>query len=138
MQSKQPIILFDGFCNLCNGTVDFLLKWDRKKQFRFASLQSETGEFLRSQFKIPENSDSVILIKSETVYFKSDAVSEIAGMLPFPWKIAAFIKIIPKIIRDKLYDWIAKHRYHWFGKRETCRIPTEKEKGFFILHKNEL
>ena len=138
MQSKQPVILFDGVCNLCNGTVDFLLKRDRKKQFRFASLQSETGEFLRYQYQIPDDFDSVILIKLETVYFKSDAFSEIAGMLPYPWKIAVFIKFIPKIIRDKLYDWIAKHRYRWFGKRETCRIPTEKENEFFILPRNEL
>jgi predicted DCC family thiol-disulfide oxidoreductase YuxK len=122
MQSKQPVILFDGVCNLCNGTVDFLMKRDRKKQFRFASLQSETGEFLKQQYSIPADSDSVILIKSETVYLKSDAAFEIAGMLPYPWKIAAFIKIIPKKTSDKLYDWIAKNRYHWFGKRESCRI----------------
>lgn len=122
MQTKQPVILFDGVCNLCNGTVDFLMKRDRKKQFRFASLQSETGEFLRLQYRIPADSDSVILIKSETVFFKSDAAFEIAGMLPYPWKIAAFLKVIPKKIRNRIYDWIAKNRYRWFGKRDTCRI----------------
>ena len=132
MQSKQPVILFDGVCNLCNGTVDFLMKRNRKKQFRFASLQSETGAFLRHQYQIPAYSDSVILIKSETVYFKSDAAFEIAGMLSYPWKIAAFFKIIPKKIRDSIYDWIAKNRYSWFGKRETCRIPSAEEMEFFI------
>lgn len=132
MQSKHPVILFDGVCNLCNSTVNFLLKRDRKKQFRFASMQSETGEFLRHQYGIPENSDSVILIKSETVFFKSNVVFEIAHMLPYPWKIAVFLKIIPKKIRDKLYDMIAKNRYRWFGKRETCRIPTTEEMEFFI------
>jgi len=132
MQSKQPVILFDGVCNLCNGTVDFLLKRDRKKQFRFASLQSETGELLKHQYGIPEDTDSVILLKSETVFFKSGAVFEIAGMLPYPWKIAAFLKIIPKEISDYLYDWIANNRYRWFGKGETCRIPAAEEKEFFI------
>lgn len=133
MQSKQPIILFDGVCNLCNGTVDFLMKQDRKKQFRFAPLQSETGELLTQQFQIPENSDSVILIKSNTVYFKSDVVIEISGMLHYPWKMGVIIKIIPKKIRDKLYDWIAKNRYRWFGKKDTCRIPTLEEQEFFML-----
>jgi predicted DCC family thiol-disulfide oxidoreductase YuxK len=133
MQSKQPIILFDGVCNLCNATVNFLLKRDHKKQFRFASLQSETGEVLRYHYRIPENSNSVILIKSETVYFKSDAALEIASMLPYPWKIAIFLKIIPKKISDKLYDWIAKNRYRWFGKREICRIPTAEEMEFFKI-----
>jgi predicted DCC family thiol-disulfide oxidoreductase YuxK len=122
MQTEQPVILFDGVCNLCNGTVDFLMKRDRKKQFRFASLQSETGDFLRLQYRIPADSDSVILIKSETVYFKSDAALEIADMLPYPLKIAGLLRIIPQKFRDKLYDWIAKNRYRWFGKRETCRI----------------
>jgi predicted DCC family thiol-disulfide oxidoreductase YuxK len=122
MNAEQPVILFDGVCNLCNGTVDFLMKRDRKKQFRFASLQSETGEFLRLQYQIPADSDSVILIKSETVYFKSEAAIEIAKMLPFPWKIAGFLRIIPHKFRDKIYDIIAKNRYRWFGKREMCRI----------------
>ena len=132
MQTKQPVILFDGVCNLCNGTVDFLMKRDRKKQFRFASLQSETGEFLRLQYRIPTDSDSVILIKSETVFFKSDAAFEIAGMLSYPWKIATFFKIISKKNRDRIYDWIAKNRYNWFGKRATCRIPSAEEMEFFI------
>jgi predicted DCC family thiol-disulfide oxidoreductase YuxK len=122
MNAEQPVILFDGVCNLCNGTVDFLMKRDRKKQFRFASLQSETGEFLRLQYQIPADSDSVILIKSETVYFKSEAAIEIAEMLPFPWKITGFLRIIPHKFRDKIYDIIAKNRYRWFGKREMCRI----------------
>lgn len=122
MQSKKPIILFDGVCNLCNGAVGFLLKRDRKKQFRFVPLQWETGKLLRQKFKIPDNLDSVILIKSNIVYFKSDAFFEITTMLPYPWKIVVVLKIIPKKIRDKLYNWIAKNRYSWFGKRETCRI----------------
>jgi predicted DCC family thiol-disulfide oxidoreductase YuxK len=130
MENQYPIILFDGFCNLCNGTVDFLLKRDHKKQFRFAPLQSETGKLLIRKFEIPSNTDSVILIKLNRIYFESDAALEIAGMLPFPWKLGVIFKIVPKKIRNGLYRWIAKNRYSWFGKRTTCRIPTSENRDF--------
>lgn len=133
MKEQNPIILFDGVCNLCNGTVDFLLKHDRKKQFRFASIQSEAAQLLSCKYQIPVEIDSVILIKSNQVYFESDAVIEIAGMLSFPWKMAVIFRIIPKGIRDFIYRWIAKNRYRWFGKREICRIPDPTEKDSFIL-----
>lgn len=122
MEPEQPIILFDGFCNLCNGTVDFLLKHDKQKLFRFVPLQSDEGKLYIQKYQIPSDTDSVILIKSNQVYFESDAAAEIAGMLNFPWKLARFIKLIPKKMRDKIYRWVAKNRYHWFGKRENCRI----------------
>lgn len=133
MQTTLPVILFDGECNLCNGTVNFLLKRDRKKQFRFASLQSETGQSLIQKFKIPVETDSVILIKSNRIYIESDAAIEIAGMLPFPWKTGVLIRIIPRKNRDKFYRWVAKNRYRWFGKRDVCRIPSAEEKEFFML-----
>lgn len=132
MEIIHQVILFDGVCNLCNGTVDFLLKWDRKKQFRFAALQSETGQSLLLKYKIPIKTDSVILIKSNTIYTESDAAIEIAGMLPFPWKLGVLFRVIPKKMRDKIYRWIAKNRYRWFGKRESCRIPTTEEMKFFV------
>ena len=121
MQTEQAIILFDGFCNLCNGTVDFLLKHDMKKQFNFIPLQSEKGRQLVNDFHIPTDIDSVVLIKSNKVYFESEAAFEIAEMLNFPWKLIRFIKFIPKKIRDNIYRWVAKNRYRWFGKRESCR-----------------
>ena len=133
MKEQNPIILFDGVCNLCNGTVDFLLKRDRKKQFRFASIQSEAAQLLIRKYQIPVEIDSVILIKSNQVYFESDAAFEIAGMFSFPWKMAVIFRIIPKGIRDFIYRWIAKNRYRWFGKREICRIPDPTEKESFIL-----
>jgi predicted DCC family thiol-disulfide oxidoreductase YuxK len=133
MENQYPIILFDGFCNLCNGTVDFLLKRDHKKQFRFAPLQSETGKLLIQKFEIPSNTDSVILIKLNRIYFESDAAIEIAGILPFPWKLGVIFKIVPKKIRNGLYRWIAKNRYRWFGKRTTCRIPTSENNDFITL-----
>jgi len=130
MQIKQPIILFDGFCNLCNGTVDFLIKKDRKKQFQFIPLQSETGKGLTRKFQIPQETESVILINFNVAFLESDAVVEIAGMLNYPWKLGAIARFIPGKIRNKLYQLIAKNRYRWFGKRETCRIQTSEEKGF--------
>jgi predicted DCC family thiol-disulfide oxidoreductase YuxK len=133
MKEQNPIILFDGVCNLCNGAVDFLLKYDRKKQFRFASIQSEAAKLLFRKFQIPAETDSVILIKSNQVYFESDAAIEIAGMLSFPWKMLVVFRIIPKKMRDNIYQWIAKNRYRWFGKRDICRIPAPLEKESFIL-----
>jgi predicted DCC family thiol-disulfide oxidoreductase YuxK len=133
MKEQNPIILFDGVCNLCNGTVDFLLKHDSKKQFRFASIQSEAAQLLFRKFQIPAETDSVILIKSNKVYFESDATIEIAGMLSFPWKMVAVFRIIPKKMRDNIYRRIAKNRYRWFGKRDICRIPAPMEKDSFIL-----
>ena len=128
MEAKQPIILFDGFCNLCNGTVDFLLKHDKQRQFSFVPLQSDEGKLLIHKYRIPADTDSVLLIKLNQVYFESDASVEIAGMLRFPWKLLRVIKFIPRKVRDKVYRWVAKNRYRWFGKRESCRIPKIEEK----------
>ena len=126
MQIKQTVILFDGICNLCNGTVDFLIKRDRNKQFRFVALQSVTGKILIQKFNIPPATESVIAIKQNLIYFESDAAIEIARLLPFPWKLAILIKIIPKKLRDYIYRIIAKNRYKWFGKTESCRILSEE------------
>lgn len=137
MQNNNPIILFDGICNLCNGTVDFLLKKDRKKQFKFASLQSNAGQLLIQKFHISNETDSVIFIKSNKVYTESDAIIEIFDMLNYPWKLGIIVKIFPKKIRDGFYRIISNNRYHWFGKREKCRIPRLAEKEFFIVSKIE-
>jgi len=114
--------LFDGICNLCNRSVDFVLKRDNKKQFRFVSLQSEEGRKMVEDFQIPEDTDAVILIKSKQVYLESDAAIEIARMLSAPWKWATVLKVIPLKLRDGIYRWIARNRYRWFGKRKTCRV----------------
>lgn len=122
MEEIRPVILFDGFCNLCSGTVDFLLKYDRKKQFSFISLQSAEGKLLTLKYQIPTDTDSVILIKSNRIYFESDAFIEIVATLNFPWKLMSIIKFIPAQIRNSIYRWFAKNRYRWFGKRESCKI----------------
>ena len=128
---NYPLVLFDGVCNLCNRAVDFILKRDPKKRFRFVAIQSEAGQFLMGRFNVPAETDSVILIVGGSVYTQSEAALEIARLLPFPWRMAVVLKIIPENIRNRMYRWIAKNRYKWFGKKKTCRIPTEQEQKVF-------
>lgn len=122
MQNKKDIILFDGICNLCNGAVDFIVKRDKKKQFRFVSLQSDEGKKVIDEFLIPPKIDSVILLKDHQVFVESEAAVEIAKMLPAPWKWSGIIRIVPVKFRNNIYRWIARNRYRWFGKRKTCRV----------------
>lgn len=129
--THYPMVLFDGVCNLCNGTVDFILKSDRKKQFRFAALQSEAGEAIIKKFSIPDEIDSVVFIHKGKVFYESDAALEITRLLPAPWKWAVVFKIVPLSWRNAVYKWIARNRYRWFGKKESCRIPTPEEQKFF-------
>jgi predicted DCC family thiol-disulfide oxidoreductase YuxK len=128
---NHPLVLFDGVCNLCNGTVDFIIKRKSKTPFRFVALQSEAGEKLVKKYNIPPEIDSVILIDNNKAFWKSKAALEIARRLPFPWKLAVGLKIIPKRWRDGVYLWIAKNRYRWFGKKTSCRLPTPEEKMLF-------
>jgi predicted DCC family thiol-disulfide oxidoreductase YuxK len=132
MVIENPVILFDGVCNLCNGTVNFILKYDKRKNFRFASLQSDTGKQLLHKFKIKSDINSVVLIHQNKIFIESEAALEIAHLLSFPWKFALILKIIPKNFRNIIYRWVAKNRYRWFGKRETCRLPNSEEKQFFL------
>ncbi len=135
--NKYPIVLFDGVCNLCNRTVDFILKRDKKKQFRFAALQSETGQVVKKKLSIPDEIDSVVLILKGIAFYESDAALEIARLLPAPWKWAMAFKMAPATWRNSIYRWIARNRYHWFGKKTVCRVPTNEEKTVF-LSKDEL
>lgn len=122
MSLEQSFILFDGYCNLCNGVVDFLLKHARKNQFGFIPLQSETGKEMIQKYKLPENPDSVILIASERVFIESDAALEIVRSMQFPWKIILVFSIIPRPLRNKFYRFIASNRYRWWGRRRDCRV----------------
>ncbi|MFV0592700.1 MAG: thiol-disulfide oxidoreductase DCC family protein [Draconibacterium sp.] len=122
MERKKNIILFDGICNLCNRSVNFILKRDKKNQFYYVSLQSDEGKKLIDQYNMPEETDSVILVKNDMVLTESNAVIEIGEMLPSPWNWVVLLRILPRAARDKIYKWIARNRYNWFGKRESCRI----------------
>ena len=125
MTNENPIILFDGFCNLCNGTVNFIIGRDSSKHFKFLMIQSEKGRELLDRFNLNQQGlYSVFLYEKGVLKEKSDAVLSISKCLDGLWPALYIFKIIPGFFRDMLYNWIAKNRYKWFGKKEECRIPT--------------
>ncbi|MEX0289104.1 MAG: thiol-disulfide oxidoreductase DCC family protein [Flavobacteriaceae bacterium] len=130
----KKIVLFDGVCNLCNGAVQYIIKRDKKDQFRFAALQSEIGQFLASERQIDlAKTDSIILIEPGLAYYiKSSAALRIGLAFGGPYKILALYEWIPRPIRDFVYDIIAKRRYRWFGKQDECMIPTPELKNKFL------
>ena len=129
----KPILLFDGVCNLCNGAVQTVIRWDKSSHFRLASLQSATGQTLLKKFNLPTNElNTVVLIDKNTVYLRSDAPLEVMRQLGGGWQFFYVFKIIPRFIRDAVYNWIAKNRYRWFGKEEACMIPTPEVRQRFL------
>ncbi|MFC7371467.1 thiol-disulfide oxidoreductase DCC family protein [Fictibacillus iocasae] len=130
---ERVVILFDGVCNMCNGAVQFMLKHERDHRLRFAAMQSETGAKLLASHGLPSNQmDSFVIIKDGVAYTKSDAAVQAASHLKYPWRIAVLGKAIPRGIRDMIYSYIAKNRYKWFGKKETCMLPSPGVKDRFI------
>lgn len=133
MSSDHKIILFDGVCNLCNGSVNFFITRDKKDIFRFAALQSDIGIKLQKELNIDhENIESFILIDGPRYYKKSTAALRVAGMLGFPYSLLYPLLLIPPFIRNIVYDIVAKYRYKWFGRKSTCRVPTPKERKKFL------
>ena len=134
MKSKEhTIILFDGVCNLCNGAVAFIIKRDKKNVFKFAALQSEIGTQLIAKFNIDtQKVDSIILIDGEKHYEKSSAALHIAKHLSGAYPLLFGFMVVPRYIRDSVYDYVAKNRYKWFGKKESCMIPTAELKSKFL------
>jgi predicted DCC family thiol-disulfide oxidoreductase YuxK len=131
--TPHPIVLFDGVCNLCNGSVQFILKRDSQARFRFASLQSEAGRSLLVQHGLdPEALSSVVVIEGGRVWQESSAALRIARHLPGLWKLLRVFLVIPRPLRDAVYRLIARNRYRWFGKTETCWLPTPELKGRFL------
>jgi predicted DCC family thiol-disulfide oxidoreductase YuxK len=129
---QDSILLFDGECNLCNGAVDFVIRRDKKRQFRFAALQSPAGARLRQSLSIPPQVDSLVLIEDGVAYIRSSAALRVAGRLNMPWPLLWVFMLVPRVIRDAVYECIARNRYRWLGKRDTCRVATEEERSRFI------
>ncbi len=134
MQADKKIILFDGVCNLCNRAVQFVIKRDKNDVFRFAPLQSEIGAQLIKERSIDiTRIDSIILIEpSIAFYVKSDAALEIGRSLGGIWKLLGIFDWIPRVFRDGIYDLIARNRYRWFGRKDTCMVPTPELKQKFL------
>jgi predicted DCC family thiol-disulfide oxidoreductase YuxK len=130
---NSNLILFDGVCNFCNFWVNFLIDHDDKRYFKFASLQSNIAQRILIQKKIDTlQTDSVILVMNEKVFFKSSAALLITKNLNGFWKMLYIFSLIPSPLRDLIYDFVAKNRYKWFGKSETCRVPSKDEKERFL------
>jgi predicted DCC family thiol-disulfide oxidoreductase YuxK len=127
------LLLFDGVCTLCNASVDLVMRNDSKRRFRFASLQSDVGQrILRDHGFSQTEFESVIYVRNGVLHTKSGAALRIAARLDGLWPILAVFLLIPPFLRDPVYAWIARNRYAWFGKRETCRVPTDEERSLFL------
>ncbi len=128
MTDHRPIILFDGVCNLCNSAVQWVIERDKEGRFRFATLQSEAArrelETVIGTDEIDALPDSIVLLDSDGVHVRSEAALRIARALGFPSALLGVGVVLPRPIRDAIYDWIARNRYRWFGRRETCMTPT--------------
>ena len=132
--ANKKLILFDGVCNLCNNSVNFVIKHDKKNRFLFAPLQSESGNAIVQQNNIDTSKiDSIILVDEDgRVSFKSTAALKIARELGFPRNLAVVFFILPPFLRNWVYDYVASNRYKWFGRKDKCMIPTPELKAKFL------
>lgn len=128
---KESVVFFDGVCNLCSESVQFIIRHDKKAKFRFASLQSDyaTTELAGTTLK---NLDSIVLKQDGKIYTRSSAALRIASGLSFPTNLLYVFMIVPPFIRNFVYDQIAKNRYKWFGKKDACWLPTPELKSRFL------
>ena len=134
LPQHKKIILFDGLCNLCDATVQFIIKRDSKDVFRFVSLQSDLGRELLQKLPIEfQLTDSVFLYESEKVFFyKSQAVFEIVKSIGGIYYCLLIFKLLPNTITNTVYDFIAKNRYRWWGKKESCLVPSKDLQSKFL------
>ena len=133
---QQPIILFDGVCNFCNSAVNFVIKRDKNSALKFTTLQSNIAHQMLAHQNIPTNDlSSFVFIENEKIYTRSTAALRVCKYLTGLWPLMYGFIIVPKFIRDGIYNWVAKNRYRWFGKTKECMIPTPEIKAKFL---NEL
>jgi predicted DCC family thiol-disulfide oxidoreductase YuxK len=133
MNETHPVVLFDGVCNLCNHSVQFIIRRDKKDQFRFAPLQGKTGQAILAKHSLPADSlKSFILADGDKIYTRSTGALRMLKLLGFPWSLFYVYILVPRFIRDGVYNWIARNRYRWFGRQESCMIPTPALKKKFL------
>jgi predicted DCC family thiol-disulfide oxidoreductase YuxK len=131
---NDPIILFDGVCNFCNGTVNFILRQDKQELLKFTPLQSPAAQRILREHQLPaQNFNSFVLIENGKSYQASTAALRLLNYLPWYWKWMKLFWIIPKFLRDAVYLIIAKNRYKWFGKKEACMIPLPHWRTRFLM-----
>ncbi len=130
---QQPVILFDGVCNFCNSAVNFTIKRDKKAVIQFAPLQSEKGRMFLRQYNLPaDDMRSFVFIEDGKTYFRSTAALKVCRYLNGLWPLCYIFILVPRFIRDAVYNFIAKHRYKWFGMRQECMMPTPEIKKRFL------
>lgn len=128
----MALVLFDGVCNLCNGLVRFIIPRDPNGYFQFAALTSHAAERALSPVGQADRPDSVVLVEGGHIYVRSDAALRIVRRLTFPWPLAYSLIIVPRSLRDRVYDAIARRRYRWFGRREECMVPSPSIRVRFL------
>jgi predicted DCC family thiol-disulfide oxidoreductase YuxK len=130
---KHSIVLFDGVCNFCNSSVNFIMDRDKNDRFRFAALQSDAGTELQKQYGLdPNELSSFILIEEGRYFTKTTAALRVGKLLGFPWNLFYSLIVIPPFLRNISYNIIARYRYKWFGKKDACRLPTAEERARFL------
>ena len=134
LPKNKQLILFDGVCNLCNASVQYVIKHDKNNVFMFAPLQGETGQLIIEKYQIDTaKTDSILLYtEGKGIVYKSTAALKIARKLGFPRNLLQVFLVIPPIFRNWVYDYVAKNRYKWFGKQENCMIPTKNLNSKFL------
>jgi predicted DCC family thiol-disulfide oxidoreductase YuxK len=133
MEQAYDIILFDGVCNLCNGAVTFLIKRDKQDRFRFAALESAVGRELLTKYGIDiKKTDSIILVRGDHAFIKAEAALHIARKMPGLWPALLIFNLLPNVLLNFFYDLVARNRYAWFGKKESCMIPTPALQSKFL------
>ena len=131
--ASGPILLFDGVCNLCNGSVQWVIARDPAARFRFASLQSDAGRALLAAHGLPQGDmDTVVLVDGASHFTKSDAALETMRRLGGAWRLGGLLRLVPRALRDAVYDWVARNRYARWGKRDECWIPTPELRARFL------
>lgn len=129
---KKPVILFDGECNLCDRFVLFVIDRDPGSQFAFAPLQSAVALRLLQHHQVPDDRSTVVLAEDGQVYIRSTAAIRIVSRLGTPWSLCRALLVVPRPVRDSVYDWVARNRHAWFGTRDVCRMPTPDVRARFL------
>lgn len=132
-EDDRAVLVFDGYCVMCSGFMRFIIRHDRQLNFRLLPAQSPIGEALYAHYGLKSGDyDSVLLLKDGNIRVKWDASIGVFEGLGWPWKIASISRILPKPLANSLYDFVAKNRFKWFGRRDVCMIPTAEDREHFL------
>jgi predicted DCC family thiol-disulfide oxidoreductase YuxK len=129
----RPVIVFDGVCVLCNGWVRFLLHHDRQQRYRFAAMQTDMGRTLLARHGLdPDDPSSFLLIENDRTWSDTDAIVRVVGGLGGAWRLARALRALPRGVRDRLYRLVARNRYRWFGRHDSCLLPPDGHESRFL------